>query len=318
MEAKLKKIYYNPSALWKGVSAIKKLADSAKVSKSIAQEWLVKQPIWQIYLPAPKYIPRPKFDVTIPNQIHQADLLFMPHDKIRGKTYKYCLVVVDIASRYGDAVPLTTKYSSEVASGFSKIYKKSPLKFPKILQVDSGSEFKGEVTSLFAKNNAEIKRGIPNLHRSQSIVERRNKELAQRLFAGQYVEEIENPTKRSSKWIQELPHVVRAINDSNTALIDMKPSDAIKLDRVVSKPATPYKRPVGNAEKTLPQDVNVRYLYQPGELEGGGKRATDPVWSLKTYKIERVVNLSNQPKIYFLVNGPKRSFVREELLVVPV
>ena len=35
------------------------------------------------------------------------------------------------------------------------------------------------------------------------------------------------------------------------------------------------------AKKWHPSDTAVRYLYQPGELEGGGKRATDPIWSLK-------------------------------------
>jgi hypothetical protein len=77
---KLAKIYYSPKGYWRGVSALKKLATSAKVSEEDAKNWLKKQAIWQIYLPAPKYIPRPKFDVSIPNQVHQADLLFLPHD----------------------------------------------------------------------------------------------------------------------------------------------------------------------------------------------------------------------------------------------
>ena len=35
--------------------------------------------------------------------------------------------------------------------------------------------------------------------------------------------------------------------------------------------------------------VNVRYLYQPGELEGGKKRATDPVWSVDIHKIDHYI-----------------------------
>jgi len=61
----------------------------------------------------------------------------------------------------------------------------------------------------------------------------------------------------------------------------------------------------------------VRYLHQPGKLEWGAKRATDSVWSLKVYNIERVITKSNQPVIYYLSDGPKRGFVCEELLVVP-
>ena len=70
-------------------------------------------------------------------------------------------------------------------------------------------------------------------------------------------------------------------------------------------------------EKKLPTLVNVRYLYQPGELEGGGRRVTDPIWSLKVYNIEKVVTKPKEPVMYYLFDGPKRGFVREELMVVP-
>ena len=49
----------------------------------------------------------------------------------------------------------------------------------------------------------------------------------------------------------------------------------------------------------------MRYLYQPGELEGGTKRATDPIWSLKVYQIERNVTKPNEPVVYYLSDGPK-------------
>jgi len=76
MDAKLAKVYYSPQGYWRGIAAIKKLAQAAKVSEDATKKWLIKQAIWQIYLPAPKRIPRPKFDVSTPNYVHQADLLF--------------------------------------------------------------------------------------------------------------------------------------------------------------------------------------------------------------------------------------------------
>ena len=36
-------------------------------------------PLVKIYLLAPKYVPRPKFDVSSPNVVHQADRLFLLH-----------------------------------------------------------------------------------------------------------------------------------------------------------------------------------------------------------------------------------------------
>ena len=151
--SKLEKIYYSPRGYWKGLAAIKKLASAAGVSEDAAKDWLKKQAIWQIYLPAPRHIPRQKFDVTAPNEVHQADLLFLPHDKVGRRTYKYALTVVDVASRFKEAEPLTTKEAKEVAGALSRIYKRGPLKWPKLLQVDPGREFMGEVNKLLAKHN---------------------------------------------------------------------------------------------------------------------------------------------------------------------
>ena len=76
MEARLAKIYYSPKGYWKDIAAVKKLANAAKVSPETAKQWLVKQALWQVCLPPPRYIPRPKFDVYSPNAVHQAGLFF--------------------------------------------------------------------------------------------------------------------------------------------------------------------------------------------------------------------------------------------------
>ena len=62
--------------------------------------------------------------------------------------------------------------------------------------------------------------------------------------------------------------------------------------------------------------VNVRYLYQPGELEGGQKREIDLTPSSNVYRIEGIFT-KPKPVTYHLRHGPRWSFVREELLVIP-
>ena len=319
MDAKLAKIYYSPKGYWKGMAAIKQLATAAKVSEETAKQWLTKQALWQVYLPGPHYIPRPKFDVSLPNAVHQADLLFLPHDKLpRGKkVYKYALIVVDVASRYKAAEVLTSKESDEVARGFAKIYRRGPLKWPQLLQVDPGREFMGAVTKTMDEHKTVIRRGRPNIHRDQAIVERFNRTLAETLFGYQYAVEMNMPSGRSTAWVKRLPEVVSALNNTVTRLIGKKPADAIREKAVASKPATPYMRPVGVNERKLPPQAHVRYLYYPGEREGGGRRATDPIWSLKVYNIQKVVTKPETPAVYYLFDGPKRGFVREELMVVP-
>ena len=287
--------------------------------------------MWQIYLPAPKYIPRPKFDIRIPNEVHQAGLLFLPHDRLPRcrKTYKYALTVVDVASRYKEAEPLTSKESAEVATAFSKIYKRV-LKWPKLLQVDPGREFVGEVNKLMNSKNVKIRRGEKGLHRSQAIVERFNRTLAVKLFGHQCAQEYlsaaassKSSNARSREWVARLPDVIKALNNEPTRLpqnVGQKPADAIKLPEV--KHLSSKSRPKTKVEHLLPRGVKVRYLYQPGELEGGERRrATDPIWSLNTYEISQVMPHS-QPIVYYLHHrtnspAPKRSFVREELLVIP-
>ena len=58
MDTKLAKVYYSPRGYWKGIDAIKKLSEAAKVSEATAKKWLIKQALWQIYLPAPRWIPQ--------------------------------------------------------------------------------------------------------------------------------------------------------------------------------------------------------------------------------------------------------------------
>ena len=179
----------------------------------------------------------------------------------------------------------------------------------------------GNVTKVMQNNKTAIRRGRTEIHRDQAIVERFNRTLAEGLFGYQYAVGMNmkqiHAGQRSTEWVKRLPSVVSALSNEVTRLTGKKPAEAIKEKSVYSKPATPYSRPVGVNEKKLPPRVNVRYLYQPGELEGGGRRATDPIWSLKVYNIEKVVTKLKDPVMYYLFDGPKRGFVREELVIVP-
>jgi len=187
-----------------------------------------------------------------------------------------------------------------------------------MLQVDPGREFMGAVTKEMDNHKTFIRRGRVDIHRDQAIVERFNRTLAERLFGHQYAVEMLLPEgKRSTAWVKRLPEVISALNNEVASLIGKKPAVAIKEKSAYARPSTTYTRPVGKREKILPSLVQVRYLYQPGELEGGVKRATDPIWSLKVFGIERSFSKPDQPVLYYLRDGPKRGFVREELLVVP-
>ena len=72
------KIYYQPNHLWKGQKAVKILKELSGEKPKTVKQWLSRQAFRQVHLPAPKRVDRPHYEVTIPNEMHQFDLLYMP------------------------------------------------------------------------------------------------------------------------------------------------------------------------------------------------------------------------------------------------
>ena len=110
--------------------------------------------------------------------------------------------------------------------------------------------------------------------------------------------------------------MVSSLNNEKTRLNGMKPVDAIKQTLVkqgFSQPVSEYE------EKLLDIGTKVRYLYEPGKLEGyqykgeRRKQSTDPIWSVDVYKIKDRHVQKYRPTLYYLDGGPKRYFVFEEL-----
>jgi len=242
------------------------------------------------------------FDEDSPNAVHQADIFYLPHDRVDCRTYKFALTVVDVASRYKEAEPLTDKSATEVAAALGRIYKRGPLTWPRLLQVDPEREFMGAFSQLLAKHNVQVRRGAADNHRQQRIVERFNRTLAERLFGHQYAQEMllaaRGSSERSIEWVTRLPAVVAALNGEVTRLTGKKPSKAIKARSVAQKPSSTVPgRTIGLDEPLLPSDALVRYLYAFGELGGGRRRATDPMWSLTTRVVRNVVQRGGQPAL---------------------
>ena len=183
------KIYYQPNHLGKGQKAVKKLKGLSGEKPKAVKQWLSRQTFWQVHLPAPKRVDRPHYQVTIPNEIHQFDLLYITSDTLYGSKYKYILAGIDAASRYKVARPLRTKQARDVAEMIADIYKVQPLTCPKIFQCDNGREFKGDMTKMLEKQEVKIQRVTTKYkHTHTAFVEALNKILTGRLFKVQDVQ----------------------------------------------------------------------------------------------------------------------------------
>ena len=60
-------------------------------------------------MPLSKEINHPHYYVAKPNEQHQFDLLYIPHNFFEPNTYKYILTGIDVASSYEVAGPLSNK-----------------------------------------------------------------------------------------------------------------------------------------------------------------------------------------------------------------
>lgn len=100
--------------------------------------------------------------------------------------------------------------------------------------------------------------------------------------------------KRSTTWAKRLSEVFAAVNNEVPWLSCKKAVAAVK-DKAAAKPSTPFLRPLGVKEKKLPSSVNVRFLFHIGELKGGAKRPTDPIWYLNVFSIERPLTKPVEP-----------------------
>lgn len=300
----LNELYYSPAGYQKGISAANKLHKLIpSLSKKQIQDWLDKQPIYQIYKAKPKSVKFPHYAIDKPNELHQVDLLYLPHDQ----KFKYALTVIDAASRYKEAQPLKTKKAAEVSEAIQKIYERSMLDYPKEIVSDYGLEFYGVFKADMEKHNVKLIKSLDK--KKVAFVERFNRTLSEKLFAYQYNEEMLNH-KTNKEWVDRLPHVIESLNNEETRMINMKPVEAIHLDSV---PQPEYEE----VDVDLPIDSIVRYLYKPGEEHNDKRyRATDAIWSVDPYLIDDIKSFDNQPSIYTLQGLGERTFTKEELQVI--
>ena len=122
-----------------------------------------------------------------------------------------------------------------------------------------------------------------------------------------------DPEKVSATWVKHLYGLVDELNDTETEVIGMKPKDAIVLDEVPL-----VKREAYPPEDTLPEDGLYRYPLQPGEEHDDQRcRATYRIWSKGTYRLREIAENPGNPVMYYLLDGPEKAFVSEELMLIP-
>ena len=316
MDELLKEIYYKPGFFSNTQELFKKAKEKdSTITLNEVKEWLDKQQIHQISKQTIKSN-KPKFghfNVTEPNHLHQLDILYLPRDK---KGFKYALTIIDTASRYKAAQPLKKKTALLTAEAIEKIYDTTPLKYPRQLNIDKGSEFKREVLELYKKHNTRINVSETGFHKATAMVERFNRTLAERLFKQIHHKEIE--TGRVVKdWVDILQPTIDQLNSEISSYIKMAPNDAIKLQHVPQKQHNDQEATKKNIlnigdevrhklAKDRIQNISHSSFVDNNAVDvsvsNGKRRATDPIYSLTKHKIVSIKEVPNHPTIYYIDN----------------
>ena len=219
MEKLLHKVYYDldSPACFSGQEAVYKEArrHSKKVSRKQVERFLHKQDTYTKHKAIRRRFPRNK---TVPTGFHtdwQSDICDLRKLKRYNKGFAYILTVLDVLSRYAWAVPLKTKTPKEVRLAFKGILETSGEKCFRLC-TDAGLEFRGKPFQDLLKEEY-IKHVIPKNETKAACVERYNRTLKTRLY--------KLFTKNNSyNWIDHLPKIVKAINNSTNRITGCTPA----------------------------------------------------------------------------------------------
>ena len=186
MAIALQKIYYQLASYHHTAKKLYEASQKTGYDFTLdeVRNWLERQAVHQIHKPHPRYIPRASFSsITTPNEVHQADILYMPYNKVGQITYLFCLNIVNVASRYKTSIPIGTYSvkdrlgiltSKTIALALEKVYDDPvcPLIWPETFLTDKGPEFRGDCEKLMREHGVKIQKA--KTKRTMGIVERFN------------------------------------------------------------------------------------------------------------------------------------------------
>jgi hypothetical protein len=197
--------------------------------------------------------------------------------------------------------------SSSTLQSIKTIFDRDILKFPKFkIQSDGGPEFKGDFLKYFNDKGIIIRYGKAGRSRSQALVEARNKQIAKSLFMRMVAQELITG-EPSYDWVEDLPKVIKTINDNVKIQKKPKLSNRLYIDKNTILLSIGQKVRVA-----LDKPKNVL-----GYRESGYNfRATDTRWDNKIQTITNIIFQPDEPIMYELDNQTYPAYTYNQLQVV--
>ena len=278
MSEDLNRIYYDPSHP-AGFGGAVALARASGQNIKDVRAWLRGQASYTLHKPARIRFSSRKYKVSGIDDQFQADLVDMQAYAAKNDGFKHILTVIDMFSRYGWALPIKSKTAKDVKPAFESIFEsRKPIK----LQTDSGLEFESNAMQAFW-NLHNIKQFSVKSQYKAAMVERFNRTLKTKMW--RYF--THNNTHR---WLEVLPLLVEAYNNSRHRIIKMAPAEVNKDNEM--KMWMSMQGLAVNACHSLKVGDSVRL----SKVKNVFKKGYLPSWTEEVFSVSQLLN-TDPPQI---------------------
>ena len=214
------------------------------------------------------------------DDIWAADLVDMQYYSRTNKGFKYILMIIDVFSKYGWAIPLKNKSGAETVRAFTELWN-SGQKAPKFLWTDKGKEFINKQFYALLEEKKVHLYWTENEEKS-CVVERWNRTIKRDMW--KYFTK-----NRTGVYANILPDLIAKYNNTYHSSIKSTPSDARKpsnyqhvFDALYKSPRKVRKKGEEEAKFHVGDEVRISKLKKKFEK---GYTAN---WTEEVFKIVKV------------------------------
>ena len=211
-----------------------------------------------------------------PNEVWQIDLLDMSTLATKNKNFSWILIIVDVFTRQGGAVPIKNKTSATVADALQTVFNK--VRAPDTVMSDNGSEFKGEVATLFKKYEVFHEKNEVGYHNALGIIDRFSRTLKNMIYKTM-------TDNNNLIWHDKLQQLVTAYNETpHSGIMGIQPSEAYEFNNFYNIYHLNLEKNIVNNAKRYKVGDTVRVRVFKNEFSKGYEQA----WTNTTYKIKEI------------------------------
>jgi len=206
--------------------------------------------------------------------IWAADLVDMQSFSRKNKGYKYILMIIDVFSKYGWAIPLKTKTGLEITRVFQNLWRTQPP--PQKLWTDKGKEFYNRpMKELLQKHKVQLY-STENEEKS-SVVERWNRTIKRTMW--KYF-----TANNTMNYIDILPEIIEKYNNTYHRSIKCTPTVA----REPSSYQDVFKALYGKVQPTITPKYKVGDRVRIVKKKKTFEKGFTPSWTEELFTVSNV------------------------------